>query len=138
MADKDLFLGADVSVRRGTRRDREGNEVAVIETITGNRMVSDTELKPDEVKELRKQGVIRPPNDADRAAVEAADRAREAAERAERDEDGLSAEELSGMTKEELEDYMASNGIDVPEKGSGADGAVVKADLVKAVRKAQK
>lgn len=129
---RDLFLGADVTVRRGTREKPE------FQTITGTKMVSDTDLTDKEVKELRAQGVIRVPNDADRAAIDAAERTREAAERAERDEDGLSAEELSGMTKEELEEYMASNGIAVPEKGSGADGAVVKADLVKAVRKAQR
>lgn len=129
---RDLFLGADVTVRRGTREKPE------FQTITGTKMVSDTDLTDKEVKELRAQGVIRVPNDADRAAIDAAERTRESAERAERDEDGLSAEEISGMTKEELEEYMASNGIDVPEKGSGADGAVVKADLVKAVRKAQR
>lgn len=130
--EKNLYLGADVTVRRGSKDKPE------FETISGNRMVSDTDLTDKEVKDLRAQGVIRVPNDADRAAMEAAERAREAAERTERDEDGLSAEELSRMTKEEIEEYMATNGIDAPEKGSGADGAVVKADLVKAVRKAQK
>lgn len=131
MANKDLFLGADVTVRRGTKDKPE------FQTITGTKMVSDTDLTDKEVKELRAQGVIRVPNDADRAALRAADRAREAAEGTE-NEKSLSADELGGMTKEELEEYMAANDIAAPEKGTGADDAVVKADLVKAIKKAQR
>lgn len=125
MANKELYLGADVTVRRGSKDRPE------FETISGNRMVSEADLTGNEVKELRRQGVVRVPNEADRTALEAAERARERAEAAEEAGEGKSVSELEGMTKAELAAYAAANGIEV-----SADDT--KAELVKAIRQAER
>lgn len=125
MANKELYLGADVTVRRGSKDRPE------FETISGNRMVSETDLTGNEVKELRRQGVVRVPNEADRTALDAAERARERAEAAEEAGEGKSVSELEGMTKAELAAYAATNSIEV-----SADNT--KAELVKAIRQAER
>lgn len=49
--------------------------------------------------------------------------------------DGAASQDFEAMTKAELQDYL---GDDAPSEGSGADGAVVKDDLVKAAKKKAK
>lgn len=52
----DLFLIGDVSVRRGGT-DKEPNIV----NIKGNRLVSETDLSPKEIEDIKKHGVFRAP-----------------------------------------------------------------------------
>ena len=91
----DLYIASNIDVARGTRKEGD-REVAVIKTIRAGQMVSDTDLTPAEVKELKRAGVLRYPTPAEQQAMDAADErasAEAAAEKASQDAADLAAEQ---------------------------------------------
>lgn len=80
--DGDLFLASNVDVVRGKKKNDRGQEVPNVEQIAAGQMVSDTDLKADEIKDLKARGVLRFPSKAERDAIDAAVDAAEAAETA--------------------------------------------------------
>lgn len=83
----DLYLASNVDVVRGTKdaKDGDGKMIKVANTVTiaAGQMVSDTDLKPEEIKHLKRQGVLRYPTPAEQEAMDAAEERKEAMDAAE-------------------------------------------------------
>lgn len=74
----DLFLASHVDVVRGKNADGSPK----VERIAANQMVTDTDLKPAEIEQLKREGVLRVPTQSEREAIDAAADAADAAEAA--------------------------------------------------------
>jgi uncharacterized protein (DUF1800 family) len=121
----DLFLIGDVTVRRGGT-DKEPK----VETVKGNRMVSETDLSDKEIEEIKKHGVLRVPTMDEISASENREDNESAAEAAKKAEEErvalqqqqkLEADQLEAEQKQKAAEAKAKLEADQAKEREAAD-----------------
>ena len=95
----DLFLIGDVDVRRGGT-----DEKPKIETVKGNRLVSETDLTAKEIEDIKKHGIFRVPTMDEISAAENREDNESAAEAAKKiEEDRIALQAQQKLEAEQLD-----------------------------------